>query len=187
MAKLKIEKLIDSINYYDTFPTFRKGNGEVLTFEELPDLGLPEDEYPFDVKEFKKLKLGFSGVEYECHENDRMITYDFDKKNHMVVIETEEFTIKECFIIIDMIRRQLEATGAGDFIAFGNFDDEVLTQYHEEGTAFGMWWKEFYELFMERVNSNNQKLHKVYILTDDYQTEEEGWSTKDRVICIVLE
>lgn len=187
MSKLKIEKLIDSINYYDTFPTFRKGNGEVLTFEELPDLGLSEEEYPFDVKEFKKLKLGFSGVEYECHEDDRMITYDFDKKNNMVVIETAEFTIKECFIIIDMIRRHLEATGAGEFIAFGNFEDETQTLYHEEGTIYGMWWKDFYDLFMERINSNNNKLHRIFILTDDYQTEEEGWSTKDRVISITLE
>lgn len=186
MSKLKIEKLVECINYYDEMPIFIKRNGDVLTDEDLINLGLTEDDYPFDIKEFKKLGLGFSGVTYDCQEGDRIITYNFDKNNNMVVIESDSFTIKECFIIIDMIRKQLQAVGSGDFISFGNDEEDTHILYHEESTAYGVWWEDFYNLFMSRTHGEN-KMKKIFIFTEDYQTDEEGWYTKDRVIHIVLE
>lgn len=187
MSNLKIEKLVDCINYYDEMPIYLKGDGKPLEDEDLYNLGLTEDDYPFDIKEFKKLKLGFSDVIYECHEDGRTVYYDFDNENKMIVIESEEFTIKECFIVLDIVRKHLELNSGRElFVSFGNEEDETHTLYHGESTAFGMWWKDFHDLFVSRLNDEN-KLKKIYIETHDYQTDDARFYTKDRVINVSLE
>lgn len=176
-----------AINYYDEMPIFFGENNEEPNYEKLIEDGVIEDGYyPTTIKEFKKLGYGFSSETIECHENDRTIYYTFDEKEKMILIETGKFTIKECFIIIDMINKQLNYSKAGDFVCFGNDDDENHRLFHEESTVFGMWWEDFYELYLSRMESDD-KISRIYIFKEDYDTDDKRYFVKDRVIHIVLE
>lgn len=189
-TKLRLEKMAEAINYYDVQPTFYKKDGNELTEDDLLSKGLtPEESYPFTIKDFKKLGFGFSHTIFDCSDewsDKNRVIYLFDNKDKSITIESDNFTVKECFIIIDLIRRHFDSIGAGQFVAFGNDNDEIHTLFHEESSVYGMWWKEFYDLFMDRINGI-YKLKCVHIYNDDYETTDERYQTKDRVIRIVLE
>lgn len=185
--KLNLEKMAEAINYYEAFPTFYKKGGNVLTEEDLESKDLcPEDNWPFTIKDFKKLGFGFSHVIYDCQDGDNNVLYVLDNETKTITIEADKFTIKEFFIIVDMINRHLMASKSEQFVAFGNDNDEKHTLFHGEATAFGMWWEDFYNFFMDRINGIYQ-LKRIHIETDDYKTEDKKYYTKDRVIRIVFE
>lgn len=188
MKKLKFnfDKIADAINYYDKQFTFFKGDGEELDYDELFEKGMTEDDFPWTIKEFKKLGYGFSKEEFECHENDRTIWFTFDNNDNMISIESQNFTIKECFTVVNMVRKHLECNrGKELFVAFGNFSDDNHSLYHGESTAFDMWIEDFHKLYVSRLEGEN-KLSKIVLLIEDYQTDDERYYTKDRVIHIVL-
>lgn len=179
--------MAEAINYYEAFPTFYKKDGEALTEEDLTSKDLcPEDNWPFTIKDFKKLGFGFSHVIYDCQDGDNNVLYVLDNKTKTITIEADKFTIKEFFIIVDMINRHLMASKGEQFVAFGNDNDDKHTLFHGEATAYGMWWESFYNFYMDRVNGIYQ-LKRIHIQNDDYETDNEKYYTKDRVIRIVLE
>ena len=185
--KLNLEKMAEAINYYEAFPTFYKKDGKILTEEDLKSKDLcPEDNWPFTIKDLKKLGFGCSHIIYDCKNGDNNVLYVLDDKSKSITIEADKFTIKEFFIIVDMINRHLMASKAEQFVAFGNSNDEKFLLFHGEATAYGEWWGAFYKVYNDRINGLNM-LNNIHIFTDDYQTDEEGWATKDRVINIVLE
>lgn len=186
-TKLRLEKIEESINYFDRDFKFFKGNGEEFDFNELFEKGLiTEDEYPIDIRGFKKLGLGFSSEIIRCYDDpDRPVFYKLDGKDKSITIDCDNFSIKECFIAMDIVKKHLETIGAGQFVSFGNSTDDIHTLYHEEGTVYGVWWEEFYKLFVKRLKGKN-KLSEIQIFTNDYQTDDERYYTKDRVINIVL-
>lgn len=190
MQKFDLETMATAVRYYDTLPTFFKGDGNVLDFEEdILAKGLSEDDYPLYIEDFKKMGYGFSKEIIECTELGRHIYYTLDDIEDEIIIETENFTMKECFTIIDMVNRQLASEEAGSFVSFGNNSDDMHALYYEESTYFGEWWNDFIKLFQDRLKRKNQltnKLKRVVILRDDYQTEDKDYRTKDRVIHIVL-
>ena len=189
-SKLQIEKMADAINYFDVQPTFYKKDGKELTEEDLVSKGLtPEEDWPFDIKQFKKLGFGFSHAIFDCSDewSDKNRTvYLINNENKSISIESDNFTIKEFFIIVDMINRHLNSSGAGQFVAFGNDNDETHTLFHEDATAFGLWWESLYKFYTDRINGI-YKLKSIHIHTDDYETDIKGFSTKDRIIRIVFE
>lgn len=184
-TKLKIEKMAEAINYWDTQKTFFKSDGNELTIDDLLAKGMNEDDYPWDIKEFKKLGYGFSKVDYYCVEDDKDVLYTFFNVDKSVVVTSKKFSLKEFMIIVDMIRRHLDSIGAGQFISFGRDNEETHTLYHEEGTVFGAWWEEFYKVYVEWLNDEDKE-SQIEIFTEDYQTDDERYYTKDRVIKIVL-
>lgn len=189
--KLNFEKMAEAINYGDVQPTFYKKDGEHLTEEDLLSKNLcPDDDWPFYIKDFKRLKLGFSHVIYDCSDDfmddKKSVLYLFDNKEKSITIETDTFTIKEFITIINMIDKHLKFSKSEQFIAFGNDNDETHKLFHGESTADGMWWKDFYDLYIDRINGL-YKLKRIHIQTEDYQNEEEGWYNKNRVIRIILE
>lgn len=184
-TKLKIEKMADAINYLEVQKTFYKGNGNELTFDDLLKLGKNEEDYPFTIREFKKLGYALSRVDFQCYDNNNDITYILDNKDKTIVIDCNNFTLKECFIIINMIMKHLDNIGPGQFISFGNANDKTHSLFHEEATAYGMWWEDFHNIYVNRLKSKN-KLSQIQIFTEDYQTDDKRYYTKDRVIKIVL-
>ena len=187
MEKFNFDEIAKAINYYDEQFTFFKTDGKELDCEELFERGMNEDDFPWSIEQFKKLGYGFSKEEFECNDNnDRMVYYTFDDEDDSITISSDNFSIKECFIILDIIKKHLQTNiGRELFVSFGNAEDDTHTLFHGESTAYGMWWEDFYKLYISRLNGEN-KLSKVYICIEDYQTDEEGWSTKDRVVHIVL-
>lgn len=187
MEKFNFDEIAKAINYYDEQFTFYKADGKELDYDELFERGMSEDDFPWTIEQFKNLGYGFSREEFECNDNnDRMVYYTFDDKDDSITIESDDFSIKECFIIVDIIKKHLQTNiGKELFVSFGNAEDDTHTLFHGESTAYGMWWEDFYKLYTSRLNGKN-KLSKVYICIEDYQTDEEGWHTKDRVIHIVL-
>lgn len=190
MDKFDLNGMALAVNYYDVQSTFYKGDGNELDFDEdILAKGLSEDDFPFTIDDFKKMGHGFDKAVLECDDDNRNVFYTFDNTNDEIVIETEEFTMKECFIIIDMINRQLFSEKAGSFVSFGDASEDTHVLFHEESTIFGMWWNDFIKLFQDRLKRKNQlvnKLTRVVILREDYQTDDERYYTKDRVIHIVL-
>lgn len=185
--KLNLTEMAEAINYYDVQTAFYKKNGKILSDKDLLSKGLDiENDWPFNFKEFKKLGFGVSHVIYDCEEGKRNVLYLFDYKTNTITIESDKFTIKEFLIIIDMIRRHFDCVGAGQFIAFGNDNDETHTLFHEEGSVFGVWWEDFYNFYMDRINGI-YTLKRIHIQTDDYETDDKRFQTKDRVIRIVFE
>lgn len=185
--KLNLEKMAEAINYYDSFPTFYKKNGEALTDEDLVTKDLcPEDYWPLTIKDFKKLGFGFSHVIYDCQNGDNNVLYVLDNESKSITIEAEKFTIKEFYIIVDMINRHLKASKGEQFVAFGNDNDDKYLLFHGEATIFDEWIEDFYKLYNDRLNSV-YILKNIHIYTDDYNTDDERYYTKDRVIKIVLE
>lgn len=186
-TKLRLERIEESINYFDKDFKFFKGNGEEFDFEESLEKGLiTEDEFPIDIKSFRKLGYGFSKAIIKCYDDpDRPVFYELDGKDKSITIDCDNFSIKECFVVMDIIKKHLEIIGAGQFVSFGNSTDATHTLYHEEGTVFGVWWEKFFKLFVKRLRGKN-KLSQIQIFTNDYQTDDERYYTKDRVINIVL-
>lgn len=184
--KLCLEKMADAINYFDTSHSFFKNDGTILDENELFAKGLTEDEFPWTLKEFRK--LGYKSGRQELYvydDPDNVAVYTLDDNDKSITIDCENFTIKECFIVVDMIRRHFEAVGAGQFVSFGNNKDETHTLFHEESSVMGGWWKDFHDLYVSRMDSDD-KIKQIQILTEDYQTDDEKYYTKDRVIHIVL-
>lgn len=188
MDKFNFDEIARAINYYNTQFTFYKGDGEELDYDELFMRGMTEDDFPWTIEEFKKLGYGFSREVFECDDNDdREVKFEFDDEHDLITISSDNFSIKECFITLDIIKTHFQVNKDRElFVSFGNIEDETHTLYHGESTAYGMWWEDFYSLFISKMNGEN-KMKKIYILVEDYQTDEEGWYTKDRVIHIVLD
>lgn len=184
-TKLKIEKMAEAINYYYVQKSFYKKNGDELSIDDLLAKDMDEDDFPWNIKDFKKLGYGFSKAEFYCNEDNKDILYSFSNDEKSIIIDSENFSLKEFIIIVDMIKRHLEAIGAGQFISFGRANEDTHTLYHEEGTVFGLWWEEFYRVYKEWLDDDT-KQSQIQIFTDDYQTDDERYYTKDRVIHIVL-
>lgn len=187
MDKFNFDEIAKAINYYDEQFTFYKSDGKELDYDELFERGMSEDDFPWSIEDFKKLGYGFSKEVFECNDNNgRMVYYTLDDINDTITIKSDKFTIKECFIVVDIIKKHLQTNSGRElFVSFGNIDNETHTLYHGEATTYGMWWEDFHKLFTDKMN-DNKKLSKIQIFIEDYQTEEEGWYTKDRVIHIVL-
>ena len=190
MDKFDLGWLSTAVNYYDVQSTFYKGDGNELDFEEdILAKGLSEDDFPFTIDDFKKMGLGFDKTVLECSDGENDVHYTFDNTNDEITIETDEFTMKECFIIIDMINKQLMSEKAGSFVSFGDASEDTHVLFHEESTIFGMWLNDFIKLFQNRLKKKNKltnKLTKVIIFREDYKTDDKRYHTKDRVIHIVL-
>lgn len=187
MEKFNFDEIAKAINYYDEQFTFYKEDGNELNYDELFERGMSEDDFPWTIEDFKKLGYGFSKEVFECNDNDeRIVHYTFDDTDDSITIESNNFSIKECFIIIDIIKKHLKTNiGRELFVSFGNNKDKTHTLYHGESTAYGMWWEDFHNLFVKRMKDKN-KLSEIQIFISDYQTDDERYYTKDRVINIVL-
>lgn len=190
MDKFNFDEIAKAINYYDYQYAFYKGDGSINDFDEYFERGIDEDDFPKTVADFKKLGYGFSKEIFECNDNDkRIVNITFDNEEDLVIIESDKFTIKECFIVVDMVIKHLRAPENLKrelFVAFGNDKDETHVLYHGESTAFGMWWESFHDLFVKRMKGKN-KMKRIYLSIEDYQTSDAKYYTKDRVIHITLE
>ena len=186
MNKFDFDGMALAATYYDVQPSFFKGDGKELDFDEdIFAKGLSEDDYPFTIGEFEKMGYGFSKAVYECEEEQRKVIYEFNNNNDFISIESDDLTMKECFIIIDMINRQLLSEKAGLFVCFGNDEDDTHALYLEESSVFGMWWNNFIKMYQKRLKKRD-RLSKVLIFREDYETDDERFYTKDRVVHIVL-
>lgn len=188
MKKFDLNGMAIAINYYDFEMSFYKGDGNELDLvEDIFAKGLCEDDYPFTIEDFEKMGYGFSKAVYKCNDGDNSndVTYVLDDTNDCITIQSDNFTMKECFIIIDMINRQLVSEKRGLFVSFGNDLDDTHVLFPEESTAFGRWWNDFIKLYQSRLKKNN-KLSKILIFKADYETDDNRIYTKDRVIHIIL-
>lgn len=187
--KLNLDKLVGVVNYYDTSIDYlvRDENGELteFNFDECFENGLEEDAFPETFKDFKKYgKPLMQKVVWAADSEDVNATYFFDNEFNDITIFSDNFTMKECITIINLINEHLRYAGAGQFVSYGIEDGEG-TLWHEEATAFGCWWNAFIEYYQQRLN-DDEKLTRIEIFTSDYQTDDERYYTKDRVINIVF-
>ena len=100
-TKLKIEKMAEAINYYDVQNSFYKKNGDELSIDDLLAKGMDEDDFPWNIKDFKKLGYGFSKAEFYCTEDNKEILYSFSNDEKSIIIDSENFSLKEFIIIVD--------------------------------------------------------------------------------------
>lgn len=186
------EELEESINYFSKEPLFWVDGDQKLTLEKIEADGHDEDEYPFDIKDVKKLGYKAEYEILECSdvygEDPKMVVYHFNLLDDEIMIESDDFSIKECFNIIALIQKQIDCEGGGSFITFMNSNDDESTIYHEDATICGMWWEDFHKLFEERLASEN-KLKNIRIFRADAKAPEEKYQKfyNKRLICIELE
>lgn len=192
MAKFNFTKLEKELNYYNVTEEYlvegENGELENFNFDTLFDRGIDEDDFPTTFEGFKKLHIPLKEkVIWASDFDNNVVTYFFNKEFNEINIRADNFTIKEFITIFKLVRKHLEINkGKELFVSFGNDSEETHTLYHGESTAFDCWVKDFYDLFMSRINGEN-KLESVTLCIHDYETEDKDFYTKDRVIHIVLE
>ena len=194
MAKFNFKKLESVINYQEVIQEdylVEDENGELINFDfdTLFERDIDENDFPTTFEGFKKLGIPLKKkVIWVSNMGDAPVAYFLDKENNEITIKTDNFTIKEFITIIDLVRKHLEINRFKElFVAFGNEQEENHTLFHGESTAFGYWYKDFFELFMSRVNSKEKPFESVTLMIHDYETDDDRFYTKDRVIHINLE
>lgn len=189
--KLHLDKLTDVVNYFDIQTEYLVDgeNGELkkFNFDECSAKGLDEDAFPETFRDFKKYGTPLREKVLWAYDSDEnKATYFFDDSDKSITIFSDNFTMKECFTIIELVKEHLKNVGPGQFVAYGMEDDEEHTLWHEEATAFGLWINPFIEFYTNQLNSN-EKFTSVSIFTGDYETDDIRFQTKDRVIEIVFD
>lgn len=150
---LKLNKLSKELNYYDVQFDFYKGDRTILNYDELFERGMYEDDFPWTIDEFKKLGYGFSKAVYECSDKERMVYYEFNELENHIIIKSDNFTIKEFIIIVNMI--QAQQCGKWLYqVGIGNSNEDTYTKYGQETTSFGMWWEDFYNMYMDNLKKD---------------------------------
>lgn len=189
--KLNLEKLTNVVNYYDVQTEYlvdgENGERTNFNFDECLEKGIDEDEFPKTFRDFKKYGKPLKEKVLWGFDSDNVnATYFFDDELNMISIISDNFTMKECFIIIDLIKEHLKNVGPGQFVSYGNDDDKTHTLWHEEATVFGLWWNAFIKFYSNKLDDENQSFSQIQIFTEDYETDDERYYTKDRVIKIVF-
>lgn len=190
VKKLNLDKLINVINYCDVHTDYLINNGgeEPIRFDfnDCVEKGLNESEFPKTFKDFKRYGRPLSEKVLWAYDSDEVnATYFFDDVYKSITIMSDNFTMKECITIINLIGEHLKNVGAGQFISYGMDKDDEHILWHEESTAFGNWWNDFIDFYMDKLKSHS-KFSTIEIFTDDYQTDKEGMAVKDRVINILF-
>lgn len=156
MIKEKFYKLVDVLNYYDVqrdFLVLKDGCFESVNFDDLLANNIPEDELPYDYKDFKKYGIKLDGIGVWCNDSGELITYLFDSKVGYISVQADKFTMKEAITVINLVmewqrlnKRYCHKVGIARNI------DEEITVYAQESTAFGLWWNDFIELFQKNID-----------------------------------
>ena len=157
MIKEKFYKLVDVLNYYDVqrdFLVLKDGHFESVNFDDLLANNIPENELPYDYKDFKKYGIKLDGIGAWCNDSGEVITYLFDGKGGDISVHADDkFTMKEAITIINLVmewqrlnKRYCHKVGIGRNI------DEEITVYGQDSTAYGLWWNDFIELFQKNID-----------------------------------
>lgn len=171
---LRFKELEKCVNYFEAWPSYQvDDNGKYVQLEENKleaDGHNLDDDWPFSIEDVEKLGYKFEGEMIECDGGD--VTYYFDVDKQSISIESDKFTLKEAIVILDLVRAQLKADiGRCYEVIFGHTsDNEHFTHYHQEATAYGLWWTDFLELYQEKIDDissieiyleDSNKLHIV--------------------------
>lgn len=158
MNKLKFDKLMDELSYYDIQKDFLvMGNDTLVSFDfdKLFELGLNEDEFPNNFSQFKKLHIKIDEIVAHCSDNNGDdIAYFFDPSSNAITVMSDTWTIKEALTIINLVMKQqmLDKNLCYEVIFGHTSDNEHFTHYAQESTVFGMWWNDFVRLYQEKID-----------------------------------
>lgn len=162
MEKFNFDKLMDVINYYDVQRDFIIMNNddeyESFNFERFEQMGIDEDDYPYNFKEFLKhnIKLDKIAIWAGDHSSEPII-YWFNADDNSISIDGEEYTIKEALTIINLVmeHQRLNKRWCHN-VTFATDNDKERVVYAQESTTFGLWWNgfiQFYEQHMADISS----------------------------------
>lgn len=163
MSKFNFEKLENVINYYDIQSDFliEKDNGlESFNYDELFEKGIDENDFPHTLKEFEKLSIKIDEKVLICNDLDDRdsVMYFFDKRFNSITILSDVFTMKEAITVINLVMEHQRIDKKWCYeVCFGvSNDEDSYTLYHQEATAFGLWWNDFIRLFRDNINMINE-------------------------------
>ena len=155
--RFNFDKLMDVINYYDVQRDFitvgEDGKLNSFDFRTFDEMGVDEDNYPYNFKEFLKHNIKLDKIVLCAEDHAEPMFYWFEDDEGFIAIDGEKFTMKEALTIINLVmeHQRLNKRWCHN-VTFGK-NGEERTVYAQESTAFGLWWNDFLEFYQENVDN----------------------------------
>lgn len=149
-----IDKLRNVLSYYDVQESYKSINNVDINFdeEEYEEFST----YPVPYNELAAKHSSINEIFCDCSDDfpeEKHMGYWFDIHENNIMISGNKFSMKEAIIIINMVMEQQRADiGHCYEVTFGDIDEDDGVLYHQEATAFGLWWDDFIKYYQDKMN-----------------------------------
>lgn len=173
-----IDRLRNVLTYYDVQEEYKSNNKIDITFDEETYEEFSTFPVPFNELSAKNNNIG--EIFCDCcddYPEEKHVGYWFDINESTIMIAGTKFTMKEAITIINLVMEQQMADNGHCYeVTFGSIDEDDGVLYHQEATAFGLWWDNFIKYYQEKMEKieniglffdNNHQIDIVFYLKTD--------------------